>query len=351
MNKSYIICVDDEALITLSLKRELRARFPQYQVETALSGDDALKLMQDLAQEGRDPAVLITDECMPGMPGHELMIQACKLFPGMYTILLTGYTDIEALSRAINEAGLFRYMRKPWDREDLALSVKKAISLYQAEREVCYLKKQIEKLNISMVAALETSAHDGDPLTFYHVKRVAYFSTLLAHELGLPPLEVKKIRLYAPLHDIGKSGIPSDILFKPSRLSDEEFDIVKNHVDIGAQIIKNVEIDSLARDIILYHHERWDGSGYLCALQGEEIPVAARIVALADVLDAILCERPYKAANSFEEAYSYIVDSSGKHFDPELVNVFVKSEKEMRLVAQGDALTIADLDYLCEQFS
>lgn len=336
MNERYIVCVDDEAIITVSLKQELRAAFPSCKVESALSAAEALELIEELLADGDEPAVLVTDERMPGMNGHELMVEARKLVPDLYSILLTGYTDIEALAVAINQAGLFRYIKKPWDRSDLALAVGKALSLYEAEREVRYLRAQVEKLNLAIVSALENTAHEDDPTTYGHVQRVAFYATILARSLGLEENEVRRIRLYAPLHDIGKSGIPQGLLTKPARLDPQEFETIKQHVAIGSRILSNTDVDPLALDIILYHHERWDGSGYLAELKGAAIPLAARIVAVADVVDAMLSPRPYKEAQPFEEVVAYVTASAGSHFDPAVVEAFKASIDEIRAISRGE---------------
>ncbi len=346
MNERYIVCVDDEAIITVSLKQELRAAFPSYKVESALSAMEALELMKELLADGDEPAVLVTDERMPGMNGHELMVEARKILPNLYSILLTGYTDIEALAVAINQAGLFRYIKKPWDRNDLALAVGKALSLYEAEREVRYLRSQVEKLNLAIVSALENSAHEDDPATYGHVQRVAFYATILARALGLEENETRRIRLYAPLHDIGKSGIPHDILTKPARLDPQEFETIKQHVAIGERILSSIDVDPLARDIILYHHEHWDGDGYLAKLKGEEIPLAARIVAVADVVDAMLSPRPYKDALPFEEVIRYVNASAGTHFDPAVVTAFNASSDEIRAIASGNRSIAEELAHL-----
>ncbi len=336
MKDRYILCVDDEPLITTSLRQELRAAFPAYKVESALSGAEALDLMKELLLEGAKPAVLVTDERMGKISGHELMIEARRLFPNLYSILLTGYTDIDALTKAINEGGLFRYIKKHGERRDLTLAVGKALSLYKAEREVCELKAQIEKLNYAVVAALENKAHKGDEYTYTHVQRVARYAEELAETIGLDTSEVNRIRLYAPLHDIGKSAIPSEILNKKASLSSEEFELVKTHVEEGAELLSKIELDPVAKDIILYHHERWDGSGYQKKLKGEDIPLSARIVAVADVADAMLSPRPYTGPLPYSEVADYICEKSGSQFDPQVVEAFCSKRERMQEIAEGN---------------
>ncbi|MFA6506473.1 MAG: HD domain-containing phosphohydrolase [Treponemataceae bacterium] len=340
MSERYIICVDDEAIITESLKRELRTGFPSMRVESAYSGEDALALLAEIAADSGEPAVLVTDERMPGMPGHVLLREARRQFPRLYGILLTGYSDVEAIAEAVNEAGLYRYIHKPWERRDLAMAVGRAAELYDRETELDSLRHRIDQLNMAMVAALENTAHEDDPGTYTHVQRVACYAALIGKKLGLPVSEVRKLYLYAPLHDIGKSGIPHDILAKPGKLSVEEFAVVKKHVSIGANLLKSVDIDPIARDLILYHHENWDGKGYLAELSGADIPLVARITALADVLDAMLCVRPYKAPLPFDIVAAEIAANSGRKFDPAVVDAFMSDLPLFRRVAEGEMNTI-----------
>ncbi|OHE57705.1 MAG: hypothetical protein A2Z99_15915 [Treponema sp. GWB1_62_6] len=330
------MCVDDEAIITMSLKRELQMGFPAIRVESAISGPEALEVMDDIIAAGGAVAVLVTDERMPGMAGHILLREARKRVPGVYGILLTGYTDVEALAEAVNEAGLFRYIHKPWDRTDLAMAVGRALDLYDREREVADLHLRVEQLNLAIVSALENSAHEDDPDTYGHVQRVACYSGLLARGLGQSESDCRRLFLYAPLHDIGKSGIPHMILSKPGSLSVEEFDIVKRHVSIGARLLKSMEVDTMAKDLILYHHERWDGKGYMAELSGEAIPLSARIVSLADVLDAMLCERPYKRPIPFDQVSEEILSMAGSRFDPAIVKAFEANIDSFRQVAAGN---------------
>ncbi len=336
MSDRYIVCVDDEAIITESLKRELRTGFPSMRVEAAYSGEDALGLLDEIAEDGGEPAVLVTDERMPGMPGHVLLRETRQKFPRVYGILLTGYSDVDAIAEAVNEAGLFRYIHKPWERRDLALAVGRAADLFDRESELESLRRRIDQLNVAMVAALENSAHEDDPDTYSHVQRVACYAALLGRKLGMSLTDVRKLFLYAPLHDIGKSGIPHDILAKPGRLSAEEFEVVKKHVEIGARILKSIDIDPIARDLILYHHENWDGNGYLAELSGADIPLAARITALADVLDAMLSKRPYKDAVPFDIVVAEVQANAGRKFDPEVVDAFLSDLPLFRKVSAGE---------------
>lgn len=329
----YILCVDDEALIVESVRQELRRSIPGATIETALSGAEALSLLEEIERQGEALAVLITDERMPGMRGHELLRLVRERHPHAYGILLTGYADIDAIQGAVNEAGLFRLMQKPWNRTDLAIAVRRALDLFEREREVAALRIRVEKLNLAIVAALENPAHESDPEFFKHLQQVACFAAIIGRRLGLPEIEVRKLFIYAPLHDLGKYTVPSAILNKPGKLTPEEFGIMKEHVTAGARVIETVDIDPFARDIILYHHEHWNGKGYLEGLAGTEIPVAGRIVGLADVLSAVLQKRPYKDAVPYDQVAAELIRASGSHFDPDVVDAFLAEREACRLIS------------------
>ncbi len=335
MAERYIVCVDDEAIITESLKRELRNELPHLRVEAAYSGEAALRLLEEISRDGGAPAVLVTDERMPGMKGHMLLREVRKTYPRMYGILLTGYSDIDAIAQAVNEAGLFRYIHKPWERRDLVMAVRRAAELYDREAELEILRRKVEELNAALIAALESKARDWDPDSFCHVQRVACYAALLGRRLGLAEADVRKLYTYAPLHDIGKAGIPHEILDKPGSLTPEEFAVVKRHVEIGTNLLKSIDVDGFAKDLILYHHERWDGKGYLAEMAGDRIPLSARITALADSLDAMLTKRPYKDALPFDKVAEEIEADSGTRFDPAVVEAFRADRDSFREISMG----------------
>jgi len=165
--------------------------------------------------------------------------------------------------------------------------------------------------------------------SLFHLEMVGKLSAFLSRKLGKDESDVQEIELFAKLHDIGKVGIPSEVLNKPGKLTTEEFSIVKTHTEIGYQLLKNLEISNMGMDIIRYHHEKWDGNGYR-GLAGDDIPVAARIVAIADVYDALRMKRPYKKAMTHEETMEIILKDRGTHFDPAIVDVFLKSHQEIK---------------------
>jgi response regulator RpfG family c-di-GMP phosphodiesterase len=331
MRREYILCVDDEAIILESLKREMREEFGrELDVEAALSGAQALKLIEMLDKEGAQLAVLVTDQRMPGMDGSELLSRVKRNHPDAQAIMLTGYTDIDALKLAVNEAGLFRFISKPWSSADLKLSCRKAIELRGGSILNRSLIRQISSLNCLVTALLESVIDCHDPETFDHVRKVSYFSVALGAALGLDPLYLRRLLVFSTLHDIGKVGIPMAIINKPGPLDRAEMELMRTHVAIGANLVRDIQADPMLLEIIQGHHERWNGAGYPDGLKGEASPMAARIVAMGDVLDALLSPRPYKKAFDFESAAAVIEAGRGEQFDPRLVEAFVKAKDTLR---------------------
>jgi putative two-component system response regulator len=331
VTREYILCVDDEAIILSSLKVELRNEFgKEMDIEIALSGADALELADELAAEGREPALAISDQRMPEMDGSEFLIRLKRKFPDTQCIMLTGYSEVDAIKRAINEAGLFRFISKPWSSLDLKLAARQAVEHRALDLLNRELMDQLEVMNRTILSTLESVVDVNDPSTFDQVRRVSIYAAAIAKEAGLDPITRRKLIVFAPLHDIGKVGISHDILGKPGPLDPEEREIVKTHVTIGERLIHNLEVDPILRDLILHHHERWDGQGYPQGLVGEGIPLAGRIVAIADVFDALVSERPYKKTYDFDAAVEIIKAGAGTHFDPKLVEAFVRASEGLR---------------------
>lgn len=202
-------------------------------------------------------------------------------------------------------------------------------NVYQSEKEK---RKELREAHVSLqVAYQETinrlviASEYRDEDTGDHIVRMSSYSALIAEKFGLSESEVEKIRMAAPMHDVGKIGIPDNILLKPGKLTEEEFEVIKSHTLISEKILGGSDSDilQLASDIALTHHEKWNGKGYPKGLAGTEIPLAGRIVAVADVFDALTSKRPYKGPMPVEKATKIILDEQGEHFDPDLVDVFL----------------------------
>ncbi len=296
-----------------------------YDVETSGDGMEALERVRS---EGF--RLVVCDWEMPRMDGLELCraIRAESDLGYVYLILVTGHDSPSEIVQGLS-AGADDFVRKPFNPSELIARTRAGERILTLEtRDVA-------------IFAMAKLAESRDPETGAHLERVRSYCRVLATDLAaLPQFEkevddefIRLIYLTSPLHDIGKVGIPDSVLLKPGQLSDCEFEIMKSHATLGAQTLEaalrsfpGVKFLEMARDIAATHHERWDGSGYPAGLHGIAIPLAGRIMALADVYDALTSRRVYKAAFTHEIAKSMIVEVSGTHFDPEVVSAFLRTE-------------------------
>jgi putative two-component system response regulator len=326
MAGEFILCVDDEQIILQSLKQELKTDpfFRDIHIELADNGPQAIKMIEDIQKDGGEIPVIVSDQRMPIMHGDKLLASAHKLSPDSLKILLTGYSDLDAVINLVNQEALYRYIPKPWDRQDLLMTIHEACRSYRQKKLIREQNKKIECLTLAMVSALESTNFYYDEETGNHIRRIALFSEFIAKKAGLDEHFVEMIKVFSPLHDIGKIGVQKDILFKPGRLTADEFAHVKEHVSIGFKILDSEGIDEIAKNIVLYHHEKWSGGGYVHNLKGKDIPLEARIVAIADVYDALISKRIYKLAYTQEQATQIILEERGKSFDPDLTDVFLE---------------------------
>lgn len=321
----YIFCVDDEYIVLESLRRELRqnAFFAGMNIETFESGIDALAAIDEILAENNTVPVVISDQRMPGMNGDTFLDEVKNRSPDTLCILLTGYSDLDAITRLVNKSALYRFISKPWNRHDLMLTVTEAYNTHRQKRLLDTQNRTIERLSAILVTALESANELYDEDTGAHIKRIPLVSGMIARFAGFDDHFIKRIQLYSSLHDIGKIGISQSILRKPGKLTPEEFTEIKRHVEIGFKIIDQDEIDVMVKNIVLYHHEKWSGEGYVHGLEKDAIPVEARIVALADVFDALISARVYKPAYPVEQVIDIIRNERGLSFDPALVDVFL----------------------------
>lgn len=325
--ESKILVVDDDVLCRDFLCEILRELGKD--VVVAQNAEEAFRMVCD-----GDIRIVISDWKMPGMDGIELCqkIRNRQLGDYVYFILLTSLSGRENLVRGL-EAGADDFLSKPCDPNELQ------VRLRVAERVVSLEKKGL------IVFSLAKLAESRDPETGTHLERIREYSRIIAqtlakHEKYAKEIDADFIRaifLTSPLHDIGKVGIPDHILLKPGRLTPEEFEVMKQHVTIGSSTLDaafaacpSAEYLRFARDIANSHHEKFDGSGYPHGLSGEDIPLCGRIVALADVYDALTTKRVYKEAYSHEEAREIIIDASGQHFDPAIVAAFLEQEEKFK---------------------
>jgi putative two-component system response regulator len=284
------------------------------------------------------PDLILLDLQMPYLNGFDVMkqLRAC-LPPGDFLPILVLTADItaEAKRQALTE-GATDFLTKPFDPTEVILRIRNLLQTrtlhlqlqvenQSLERKVRQRTLELEDTQIEILQRLALAAEYRDDDTGEHTKRVGEMSAQIAEALGLPEAEVELIRRAAPLHDVGKIAIPDSILLKPGKLTPEEFELIKTHTALGAKMLSGGRFPLLQRaeEIALSHHERWDGAGYLSGLQGEMIPIVGRIVAVADVFDALTNERSYKKAWSPDEAIQEIKHQSGQHFDPRVVEAFL----------------------------
>src|SRR5919109_2922920 len=285
------------------------------------------------------PDLILLDLQMPYLDGFEVMkqLRACRVPNDFIPILvLTADVTPEAKRRALAEGGL-DFLTKPFDATEVLLRIKNLLqtrSLHlqlQAQNQLLDHKVQertaeLEATQVEILERLALAAEYRDDDTGEHTKRVGETAAQIAQTLGWPSEEVELIRRAAPLHDVGKIAISDSILLKPGKLTPEEFERMKRHTQLGAKMLSGGRFPllQLAEQIALTHHERWDGSGYM-GLSQEDIPIAGRIVAVADVFDALISERPYKKAWPLDEAIEEIRNQSGRQFDPRVVEAFLKA--------------------------
>ncbi len=283
------------------------------------------------------PDLVLLDLHMPGMDGFELMDRLGPLTghgSGVPFLVLTADGTDETRRRALS-VGARDFLTKPLDRIELLLRVRNLLQVKQLqdrlrdqnadlEETVAERTRDLDQSRLEVLERLALAAEYRDDDTQEHAWRIGRICALVALALGLPDQEAQLIGRAAPLHDVGKIGIPDAILLKPGRLTGEEFEVIKTHTTIGAEILAGSRspLLRLAERIALTHHERWDGGGYPSGLGGEEIPIAGRIVAVADVFDALTHERPYKQAWPVEKAVDEILSQAGRQFDPCVVDAF-----------------------------
>ncbi len=330
LEQSRILIVDDEPHNVRLLERLLN-RVGYHQITTTTDPRSVPQLFAEL-----EPDLVLLDLHMPHMDGFEVMGQIVPSLPrGTYLpiLVLTGDLDPERRERALS-AGAKDFITKPFEATEVLLRIKNLLETRQLHQQMRRQNETLEvkvrertqelaQAQVEILHRLAIAAEYRDDITGQHAERVGMVAALLAQELGLPDEEVKLIRRAAPLHDVGKIGIPDAILMKPGRLTKAEFAIMKTHTVIGGRILSGSRYPllELARTIALTHHERWDGNGY-AGVPGEQIPLVGRIVAVADVFDSLTHERPYKRAFTLAEAVEEILRERGQHFDPDVVDAF-----------------------------
>jgi response regulator RpfG family c-di-GMP phosphodiesterase len=261
-------------------------------------------------------AVVVSDYYMPQMTGNELLQRIKETSPTTVRILMTSSGNLSTALTAINKGEVFRFIRKPYEDKEMIEAVRHGIRRF---RELEAMRVEDERILCSLAEAIELK----DPYTKGHCERVAHYALLLAKELDLSLEMQRDIKFGSWLHDCGKIGIPETILNANRSLEDGEMQVVTMHPNWGAQVVENARFSQAVLNIVRYHHEHFDGTGYPEGLQNNNIPLEARIVAIADVFDAISSDRPYRQKISLPDAIELIQDLRSKKFDPDLVDLFV----------------------------
>ena len=343
--KAHLLIVDDEESVR-SLLYDLLG--DSYQCSVAACAEDALALVG-----ARDFDVILSDIMMPGMSGIDLLVRIMETKPETTVIMVSANHDTRRAVSALRQ-GAYDYIVKPFELEEVELSVARALEhqrlvrenrLYQNELENLvaartdelwqanrFLKEKSEKLAEmvdelsrtyrSTLGALAMALDARDAETRGHSERVVAYSLRLGVQIGLSRDELTGLERGALLHDVGKIGVRDAILLKPAPLTPDEWEEMRQHTEFGRAILEQVPFLSSAIPIVAEHHERWDGEGYPCRLRGEEIDIKARVFAVADCIDAVTSDRPYRRANTFEVAGEELRVHKGTQFDPRIVEAF-----------------------------
>jgi len=333
-----LLIVDDEPYIREVLSRWLTSA--GYDCVTAASGEKAWELLHRGSF-----SLLISDIKMPGMSGIMLLAMTKeRLVRDVAVVMITAVDDRKTAIRAL-ELGAYGYIIKPFDENEVIIHVVNALERrrltlasrqyeQRLETEVRQQTAQVHRREEEIALRLVSAASHRDDETGEHIRRIGLYAECLAGAVGWGAGAVREIRIAAPMHDIGKIGVPDQILLKPGRLTPEEFESVKKHSEIGAAILDGSDIPLLrmATDIALSHHEKWDGSGYPQGLVGPEIPASARLVAIADVYDALVNKRVYRPALPEDEALAIMTEGRGAHFDPDIFDCCIDVLDELRQI-------------------
>ncbi len=334
MPAERILVVDDEDPIREVVSSMLTSA--NFVCSQAASGKEALALLQS----GEEYELMLSDLMMAGMDGQELLGATKERFPDMPVVMVTAVHDVSVALSAIRN-GAYDYLLKPFEREQLLATVRRALEnrrlklenrAYQTNLEALVTArteqyrqavKDVEASHDIMLEALGDALDLKDRETEGHSKRVTAFTIAIARKMGLGQDQIRVIARGAFLHDIGKMAIPDAILNKPGKLDVAEAETMREHAYRGYQLVKRIPFLADAAEIVYAHQEKFDGTGYPRGLKGTEIPLGARIFSIADTLDAITSDRPYRAKQPYSAAREEISRWSGRQFDPEIVDVFL----------------------------
>ncbi len=327
-----ILVIDDDEQILQLVKRRLEQNGFQNILTTALP-----KLGLEFFRS-EEPDLLILDLSMPELDGIGVLQALREIHPEQLArtpvIVLTA-ESVEKNKMKVLDLGARDFLSKPFDGEELVIRVQgnlevrsllRRLELHSEELDFKVRQRtlELENANSEIIQRLTAAAEYRDDDTGDHILRISGYCALVAQALGLSPEECSRIERASPMHDVGKIGIPDAILLKPGKLTPEEWEVMKTHTTVGSSLLSGSQspLMQLAEIIALTHHEKWNGSGYPNGLAGDDIPLVGRIVAICDVFDALISERPYKKAWEVERALEVLKSDSGSHFDPDCVAAF-----------------------------
>lgn len=363
--KATILAVDDTPDNLLLISGLLK---DEYHLKVANGGERAIKI----AQSDNPPDLILLDIMMPDIDGYEVcrILKADEKTSHIPIIFLTAKTEVEDETHGL-EMGAVDYITKPISPPIVLARVKTHLALKRMQDflrdQNTYLESEVKKRTEEVVAiqdvtihAMASMAETRDNETGNHIRRTQHYVKLLAEHLRTHPhfskflnddKTIEMLFKSAPLHDIGKVGIPDAILLKPDRLTKEEFEVMKSHTTLGRDAIihaeKNLGIEvpflQYAKEIAYSHQEKWDGSGYPQGLSGEEIPISARLMAVADVYDALISRRVYKMPMPHEDAVKIMLEGKGQHFDPDVIDAFMQCQAEFKAIGEKYSDSEADV--------
>ncbi len=348
LDNRNILVVDDEEPVRRLIGYLLKTH--GYPVFLAADAREARQLLKE-----QPIALMLCDVNMPGESGMDLVRSTLAEHTDTAAIMVTGL-DSSVLANAAIEVGAFGYIIKPFESNEVLINVANALRRRRLELENHFHREQLEDIVRSRTLALQQAldwvqrsetelrlsreetiqrlamaAEFRDSSTAQHIQRMSHYCELLARKAGLPPERCDLIRTASPMHDIGKIGTPDQVLLKPGKFSQEEFDVIAQHPEIGYRILSgsDAELLKVAAVIAYTHHERFDGTGYPRGLKGESIPIEGRIASIADTFDALTTQRVYKPAFEIRHAIDLMLKHRGEHFDPELLDVFIASADDL----------------------
>ena len=346
-----ILFVDDEVNILRALQRLLR-----HEEMNVLSTDRASEALEIGARE--PVQVVVTDQRMPEMSGVDLLSKVRERQPDVVRMLLTGYTEIDVAVDAINRGQIYRLVTKPWNDDELRATIRQAFDHWDLKNEIKRLNQvtreqnfrlqdmnrnleakvrertkqlvakhqELRRAYVQTVGALAEAVDAKDAYTRGHSERVGVYASKIAREMGFAKDFIERVHIAGLLHDVGKIGIRDAVITKPDRLTPEEYDEIKRHPEIGARILEPVDFLSEVAPCVRHHHEWYDGSsrGYPDRLRGDQIPLPSRIILVADTIEAMTSDRPYRQALPLDIVFTELTKYAGSQFDPLVVDAAVR---------------------------